>query len=120
MEMSFDSHCNGKSRLSLLLDERMNSKMSEYFNLPDFNNDLLNTAHSVQSVKPALSPVQPVQPYTRYSRYSRYTRYTRYNSSSRILTAIVAVEGGYFDVDVTSYIKAPNTYSDDTEDKRKT
>ena len=40
----------------------MNSKMSEYFNLPDFNNDLLGTAHSVHSVKPVLSPVQPVKP----------------------------------------------------------
>ena len=40
----------------------MNSKMSEYFNLPDFNNDLLGIAHSVHSVKPQLSPVQPVKP----------------------------------------------------------
>ena len=33
----------------------MNSKMSEYFNLSDFNNDLLETTH------------------TWYTRYSRYT-----------------------------------------------
>ena len=29
--------------------------MSEYFNLPGFNNDLLNTAHSVHSVQPVHS-----------------------------------------------------------------
>ena len=39
-------------------------KMSEYFNLPGFNNDLLDTAHSVHSVQPVHSvhSVHSVQP----------------------------------------------------------
>ena len=36
---SFDLYCNGKSSFRSLLME-----MSEYFNLPDFNTDLLDTA----------------------------------------------------------------------------
>ena len=37
--MSFDLYCNGKSSFHSHLME-----MSEYFNLPDFNTDLLDTA----------------------------------------------------------------------------
>ena len=43
-------------------------KMSEYFNLPGFNNDLLDTAHSVHWMQPVHSvhsvhSVQPVHSY---------------------------------------------------------
>ena len=37
--MSFDLHCNGKNSFHFHLMD-----MSEYFNLPDFNPDLLDTA----------------------------------------------------------------------------
>ena len=40
--------------------------------------------------------------------------------SSRILTAVAVVEGGFFEIEFTSYIKAHNTCSDDVEDMRKT
>ena len=64
--------------------------MSEYFNLPCFNNDLLDTAHSVHSVQ----PVHSVHSYTPYNRYFL------------LLAAIADVQGEFFDIDFTSYIKA--------------
>ena len=60
--MSLDLHCNGKSSFHSLLMPPWIRRCQNIFNLPDFNNDLLGTAHSVHSVKPVLSPVQPVKP----------------------------------------------------------
>ena len=60
--MSLDLHCNGKSSFHSLLMPPWIRRCQNIFNLPDFNNDWLGTAHSVHSVKPVLSPVQPVKP----------------------------------------------------------
>lgn len=64
--------------------------------------------HSVQLVhwvQPAHA-VNSVHSLCSVARYTRCSRHARYNRSSRILTAVAVVEGGFFEIEFTSYIKA--------------
>ena len=95
----------------------MNSKMSEYFNLPDFNNYLLDTAHSVHSVQP-LQPVQSVHSVQPVHAYKPVKSIHLVHSVQPVLpiillVAIAVVERGFFATTLLHTSRRTHTSSDE-------
>ena len=77
--------------------------MSEYFNLPGFNNDLLDTAHSVLGAAGTLGTAGTL---IQAGKAGTLGTLDPYNWYFLLLAVIADVQGGSFDIDFTSYIKA--------------